>query len=184
MSNRSAENPGGVLTRDVLEQFFGVTGEPGSFVHNRGQERIPENFYRRSSSIQYSIPAVLADVQVNNAMDPGIVRFGGNTGNVNSFTGVDITDLTGGALNGASLFEGNNLAYFMLRASQQAVPDAADPALGALGSALNFVTSQIAPIQSKLSCPELGKFNSAFFSQFPGASYKAQGQKTSFVDSL
>ena len=31
MSNRSAENPGDVLNRNVLKQFFSVTGEPGSF---------------------------------------------------------------------------------------------------------------------------------------------------------
>jgi hypothetical protein len=44
MSNHSAENPGGTLTRDVLKTFFSVTGDaPGQFVHNRGQERIPEN---------------------------------------------------------------------------------------------------------------------------------------------
>lgn len=42
MSNHSEEVPGGTLNRDVLKQFFAVTGEPGSFVHNRGQERIPE----------------------------------------------------------------------------------------------------------------------------------------------
>lgn len=41
MSNRSEQNPGGVLTRDVLKSFFSVTGDQsGSFVHNRGMERM------------------------------------------------------------------------------------------------------------------------------------------------
>lgn len=43
MSNRSAENKGGFLSTDVLKSFFSVTGEPGSFVHNPGQERIPDS---------------------------------------------------------------------------------------------------------------------------------------------
>jgi hypothetical protein len=42
MSNHSAEQPGGTLTRDVLKTFFAVTGEPGNFVQHRGQERIPD----------------------------------------------------------------------------------------------------------------------------------------------
>ncbi|CAK1368314.1 Aromatic peroxygenase [Cercospora beticola] len=176
MSNRSAENPDGVLNRDVLKQFFGVTGEPGSFVHNRGQERIPDNWYRRTSTSLYNIPEVVADVFVNNAMYPGIVRFGGNTGTTNSFTGVDITDLSGGALNAQSLLEGNNAACFFLQASQQGIPDALDPALGAIGSVANWAAQQLGPISDKLACPQLVDFESALFDQFPGASFKAEGQ--------
>lgn len=176
MSNRSEENPGGVLTRSVLKDFFAVTGEPGSFVHNPGQERIPENWYRRSSTVQYNIPEVVADVLVNNAMYPGIVRFGGNTGTTDSFTGVDVTDLTGGALNAQTLLEGNNAACFFLQASQQAIPDALDPALGLVGSVANWATQQLAPVADKLACPQLVDFESSLFDQFPGASYKAEGQ--------
>ncbi|KAH6712757.1 Chloroperoxidase [Leptodontidium sp. MPI-SDFR-AT-0119] len=43
MSNRSADNMGGVLNGEVLKSFFAVTGTPGNFVHNRGMERIPDN---------------------------------------------------------------------------------------------------------------------------------------------
>lgn len=136
MSNHSAENPGGVLTRKVLKSFFAVTGEPGSFVHNRGQERIPDNWYKRPALNAYNIPEVLNDVFINNAMFPGIVRFGGNTGTVDSFAGVDVTDLTGGAFNLADLAEGNNGACFLLQASMQGLPDATDPLLGAAGSIL------------------------------------------------
>ena len=43
MSNRSEENKGGILNGEVLKSFFSVTGEPGSFVHTPGHERIPNN---------------------------------------------------------------------------------------------------------------------------------------------
>lgn len=176
MSNRSAENPGGVLNRDVLKQYFAVTGEPGSFVHNRGQERIPENWYKRPTANAYNLPEVVADVLVNNAMYPGIVGFGGNTGKVDSYAGVELTDLTGGLFNLANLAEGNNGACFFLQASQQAVPDALDPALGAVGSVAGWLAQQLGPISDNLGCAQLTTFNSAFFKQFPGASYKAEGQ--------
>lgn len=42
MSNHSEEFPGGYLNGDVLKTFFGVSGKPGSFVYNLGQERIPD----------------------------------------------------------------------------------------------------------------------------------------------
>lgn len=77
----------------------------------------------------------------------------------------------------ADLAEGNNGACFFLQAAMQGLPDATDPALGAVGSILNWATQELAPINEKLSCPQLGSFNSALFEQFPGASYKAEGQQ-------
>ena len=41
MSNHSAEHKDGYLTTDVFKQFFAVSGNPGSFVWNKGQERVP-----------------------------------------------------------------------------------------------------------------------------------------------
>lgn len=197
MSNRSQEDQDGVLTREVLKSFFAVTGDgPGSFTHNRGQERIPENCeynlhhptffdivakhdfsgYRRSSLVQYNIPDVLSDLFQNNAMYPGIVRFGGNTGTTDSFAGIDLQDLTGGVFNLATLAEGNNGVCFFLQAAQSVLPDATDPALGAAGSVLGWAQEQLGPVLSQFSCPELASFDGAVFQQFPGATYKAQGQ--------
>jgi hypothetical protein len=102
---------------------------------------------------------------------PGILRFGGNTGTVNSFSGVDLSDLTGGATNGQSLFQGNNLACFLYQASLSGLPDAAEPGLDAVGSVLNWATSQIAPLQQAISCPQSGKLNNTLFNKFPGAKY-------------
>lgn len=65
MSNHSAEVPGGTLTRETLKSFFAVTGEPGSFVHNRGMERIPDNWYRRPTLDAHNIPEVLVDLFAN-----------------------------------------------------------------------------------------------------------------------
>jgi hypothetical protein len=176
MSNHSAENPSGFLTRDVLKSFFAVSGDaPGRFVHNRGQERIPDNWYKRPFSNAYNIPEVLLDVQTNNAMYPGIVRIGGNTGTTNSFAGVDLTDLTGGAFNAGDLADGNNAACFLLQASMAGLPDISNPLLGAVGSVLGWATQQLGPLSSKFGCPQLATFDNQLFNQFPGASYKGSG---------
>ncbi|KAF1363279.1 hypothetical protein EJ07DRAFT_152776 [Lizonia empirigonia] len=176
MSNHSAEQPVGFLSRDVLKTFFAVTGDaPGSFVHNRGQERIPDNWYKRPTANAYNIPEVLADVQVNNAMYPGIVRIGGNTGTTNSFAGVDLTDLTGGVFNAADLADGNKAACFLLQGSLAGLPDISNPLLGLVGSVLGWATQQLGPLSSKFGCPQLATFDNQLFNQFPGASYKGSG---------
>jgi hypothetical protein len=45
---------------------------------------------------------------------PDLDSVGGNTGTVDTFTGVDIADLTGGVLNAATLLESNNLFCFAM----------------------------------------------------------------------
>lgn len=108
-------------------------------------------------------------------MYPGILRFGGNTGTVNSFTGVDTEDFTKGVYNAATLAEGNNGACFLLQASMQGLPDVANPLLGAAGSLYGWAAQQLGPLQSKLGCPQLSKFDNQLFNKFPGASYKPSG---------
>jgi hypothetical protein len=110
-------------------------------------------------------------------MHPGIVRLGGNTGTINSFTGADVTDLTGGVFNAANLAEGNNGACFLLQASMAGLPDASNPALGAIGSVLGWATQQLGPLSSKFGCPQLAKFDNQLFNPYPGYSYRASGLK-------
>ncbi|KAH7399884.1 hypothetical protein BKA64DRAFT_744567 [Cadophora sp. MPI-SDFR-AT-0126] len=176
MSNRSEENKGGNLNGDVLKSFFSVTGEPGNFVHTPGHERIPNNWYKRPTSQPMTTVDTNVDTVINNEMYPGIIRFGGNTGTVNSFVGVDTGDLTGGVFNGANLLQGNNLACFFLQATQVGLADSASPLLQPVGQILGFLNSNLGPQINALDCPQLSDFNNDLFNQFPGASYKAQGQ--------
>lgn len=88
MSNHSAEQPNGYLNRDMIKTFFGVTGEPGSFVAHQGYERIPEQWYRRPSSNSYDLTRALADVATGYAQDPSTFKLGGNANGVNTFTGM------------------------------------------------------------------------------------------------
>lgn len=108
-------------------------------------------------------------------MYPGIVRVGGNTGTTNSFTGVNLGDLTGGVFNAGSLAEGNNGACFLLQASMAGLPDISNPLLGAVGSVLGWAKQQLGPLSSKFGCPQLANFDNQLFNPYPGYGYKASG---------
>lgn len=168
MSNRSVENKGGVLHGDVLKQFFAVTGTPGNFVHHEGMERIPENWYKRPSSQPMDTVDTNVDTVINNQMYPGVIRFGGNTGKVDSFVGLDFGDLTKGVFDGTSLFKGNNLSCFFLQAVSAGLADPAEPLLESVGKIRGFLTKTLAPKVKALNCPELKSFNNEVFKKYPG----------------
>lgn len=103
MSNHTAEEPSGYLDGYDFKTFFGVSGEPGPFVWNRGQERIPENWYKRPNDNQYASQDVVGDVLLGYFAYPDTLLIGGNTGTVNSFTGLDPGNLTDGVYKAQTL---------------------------------------------------------------------------------
>lgn len=78
---------------------------------------------------------------------------GGNTGTVNSFTGVDLSDLTGGVLNATSLLKGNNLLCLVFEVLKFASPNALNGLYKTLGVPLQMITNAIATPLLNLSCP-------------------------------
>lgn len=109
----------------------------------------------------------MLDLLAAAADHPEFLSVGGNTGTVNSFTGIDITNLTEGVYNGASLAKGNNALCFAMQAAVQALPDfitgllTDTSAMDKLGSALNNATNS-------LGCPTLNAIDKNQFNAYPG----------------
>ena len=167
-SNCSTDHPSGILTRENLKSFYSVSGEPGSFVYTPGHERIPNNFYKGPRSHAYTLRDIGNDVLINNAMYPGLVSLGGNTGEVDTFTGVDTGDLTGGTYNAVTLLQGNNLICFALQASMAVMPSQLEGVLTVVGELLAWVRGELGPLLDGLECPQLAGFNNSLFDPFPG----------------
>jgi hypothetical protein len=88
-----------------------------------------------------------------------------NTGTPNTFTGVDIANLTGGLYNTDTLLEGNNFACFAYQLSAQAKPDI-------LLGPVDALTGVVGQLISGLSCPQLKSIDAKQLAALPG--YKKQ----------
>ena len=98
-----------------------------------------------------------------------LIRLGGNTGQPNTFTGVDIDDLTGNVFNAQTLLEGNNIICLAFASALQASPDILGGLVGNVLVAVQKLTSALDPILTSLNCPEVTKYDATLFKAFPGA---------------
>ena len=92
--NKSAAYPEGYLDRNTLKSFYAMSGEEPSLAYSPGYERIPENWYTRAVDDEYTIPLFLADFGGLAEEHPSLLNFGGNTGTVNSFAGLDVSNVS------------------------------------------------------------------------------------------
>ncbi|KAI1746960.1 Chloroperoxidase [Xylaria castorea] len=175
LSNNTKEYPlGGHLSKEVLSSFFGVYEENGNSVYKEGHERIPENWYRRT--VDYSLVDYNLDLVAWAVKYPVLLSIGGNQGEVNTFAGVDIADLTGGVLNAATLLEGNNLICFALTALKTFAPNSLSTIVKLIGPPLELVDNVLTTPLLDLSCPAFTDLTlggedlwSALLDRYPGA---------------
>lgn len=93
-ANKSAAYPEGFLDRATLKSFYAMTGPDDKLVYSPGFERIPENWYTRAEGDPYDTFFFDRDFSTLVKEHPELVAFGGNTGTVNSFAGLDVGNLT------------------------------------------------------------------------------------------
>ena len=101
---------------------------------------------------------------------------GGNLGKVNSYAGVDLSDLTGGVLNLTKLLEGNNLLCFVFEIVKTVAPNSLSTLFKIIEVPLKLVTDTLGAAILDLTCPAFkdltvgGKsFEEGIQVQFPGA---------------
>ena len=130
-----------------------------------------QKWYRRPSASQYqAATGVFGDLLPNFLAYPAGFRFGGNTNGVNTYTGINLTDFSGGVYDAGNLFKGNNLACFAYQNIQQGLPDVltTNPLTAAATKLLN-------PYLSKafggLTCPQVSKFNNNNLPPYKGRTY-------------
>lgn len=98
-----------------------------------------------------------------------MARVGGNTGEPNTFVGVDLDDVTGGVLNAETLLEGNNAICFAFQAASAGTPDILKGLLGNVVEAVAKLRDALNPIFQTAGCPQLEKDDATLLQKFPGA---------------
>ncbi|GAB7363424.1 hypothetical protein MBLNU230_g3700t1 [Neophaeotheca triangularis] len=152
MANKSAEFPEGILDRNVMNSFDAITYENGEAVWNEGHERIPENWYKRHPTDEYSIPYFFSDVLYFQQQDPRELLVGCNQGQVNSFNVIQTGIATNGVYTLQSLLD--NPACFLSGFAELAVPKLLGTEGGSdgpLSGLLNSLTGMLTDLTSTLS---------------------------------
>ncbi|PQE08453.1 hypothetical protein CJF30_00005322 [Rutstroemia sp. NJR-2017a BBW] len=169
MGNKSAEYPEGYLDGEVLKSFFSITGSPGNFKWTEGHEKIPDNWYKRAIGDEYGIVNFNLDVVTAALQYPEFLDIGGNTGEVGTFTGVDVEDLTGGVYNAQTLTQGDNAICLAYQFAQQAAPDLLKGLFSSITQPLSQLNDALGKVFATLSCPQLEKIDTSQFSKYPGS---------------
>ncbi|KAK7443760.1 hypothetical protein VKT23_015543 [Stygiomarasmius scandens] len=165
MSNNTENGP--VLDKAVLKSFFGVVGDSLDKLQViPGSERIPENWYRRPDDhllVDFALDALSLQLSM-----PELLSIGGNTGKVNSFTPLDIGNLTGGVYSAQRLTDPDIFVCYMFQLISNVLPDLIKtPVLDILGIVGRLVGQFILPHYSPQGCPAL-TLDTSKFGIYPG----------------
>ncbi|EGP89784.1 uncharacterized protein MYCGRDRAFT_90507 [Zymoseptoria tritici IPO323] len=147
--------------------FTGVLVQPAAYTFIY---RFMGNKYKRAIGDEYSIPFLQADTALAAQKYPKFLNVGGNTGKVNTFTGVDASDISGGVYNTRTLGEGNNAMCFATQFLAQAMPDMikCSGVLNDVLGAMSQFTQSLNGAFGALNCPQIEKLDKSQFDQFPG----------------
>lgn len=138
--------------KEVFKSFWGVVDtEEGGLEYKRGWERIPNNWFK--TPVDYGLIGLNLDLVSWITKYPELASIGGNTGTVNSFTALDISDLSGGVLNVATLLEGNNLLCFALEVVKTVSPNSLSNLFETLAVPLGLLTDALGTALTDLTCP-------------------------------
>lgn len=168
MANHSAEYPEGRLDLDTLKKFYAMTGDYPNFKYTPGYEAFPDNWYKRNPVDDYTIPYLALDAVAMLVAHPQFADLGGNTGTVNSFTGVNADDLTGGVFNAATLLQGNNAMCYGLQVAGQLFPNILTGLYTDINPALDKIGPYFTNFTNALGCPTLNNINKDQFNAYPG----------------
>ncbi|KAK2606433.1 hypothetical protein QQS21_003126 [Conoideocrella luteorostrata] len=151
LSNHSTGNAGGRLTKKLIQSFYGVHGTEPDFEYKEGWEQIPENWYRRP--FDYTFVAFLIDLADVLLRHPELASIGGNTGTPNSFVGLDLSNIAGGAFNATNLLNPQQLVCLGLEVLKIASPSLLSSLYSSISKPLRLIEDAVSPISGKLNCP-------------------------------
>lgn len=142
--------------------------------------------YRRANDDPWTLSDVVFSTAQQCASYPDNCKVGGNTGEVNSFDGFDLGDISGGFINAAEdLQDPQRMGCFIAQAIRADTPSFLDNVFdgAALTQVLGLVGSKLEPALAMLGdCPNLPAGKSVFgmSSKYPGAKLQSSGSRNPY----
>jgi hypothetical protein len=156
-------------------------------VYTYDLERIPDNWYRRSQKDPWTLADILISTGQQCVSYPDNCPVGGNTGEVVSFSGVNLGDISGGLVNSVEdLQDSNRLDCFISQAIQADVPSFLDNVFNGalLSQATALIPTMLLPVLAPLgSCPPFpGQECYHIWSKLPWCQDRSTETKSSILD--
>ena len=152
--------------------------------HIRSQSKSPPSFpppqtqttIKHQTTNHTSVPRFLLDIVQYGLQDLRLLSVGGNVGATNSYLGLSIETLTNGVYDIETLTTGNNLQCFIFQTLQSETPTLLKGLYADVSKASQQLLGEIKTILQGLECPQLQKYDTSEYAQFPGY-VKAKGIK-------
>jgi hypothetical protein len=145
-----------------------------------GHESIPQNWYR--VPVDWGFSGLFSDLIDWFIKYPELAGIGGNTGTVNSFTGLNVENITDGVFDVGTLLEGNNLICFIFEVVKSIAPDTLSGVFETVTVPLQMVLDILATPLLDLECPALedlkvggSSYEEGIQKLFPGAKLSGGG---------
>lgn len=181
------------LDEPNLLAFFGVEKDDnGNFTYTPGTERLLPTWVRRPLAATFGLDDIVLNLLQAASIDPNLISLGGNTGKVNSFAGVDLGDITGGAIHTRDVLnDPQALACFLYQAGiEEFVPSQVNLLYKATGKALDFLGKNFnIPFKNLATagdnpCTKYNTNITAVYQNYPGANVTIDNQNTGLVGKL
>ncbi|KAJ7025524.1 Chloroperoxidase [Mycena alexandri] len=168
MANFDPSHPEGDLSTAGLLSLFAFISDDatGHLQYHPGHERIPANWYRRPDPFTHATAA--PRLKAMGDADRRVMIPGGNMGEVNTFTPMDISELTGGVYTEETLFEGDNLPCFCFQVLQLTMVANPKNTGTGTGTGVFLPGGPLAKSMEEWMCPKLKKLNEKMYDQYPG----------------
>lgn len=172
------------LDEKNLLAFFSVERTSQGLKYTPGHERLLPSWTRRPLGATFGLDDIVLTLLDAASIDPSLLSVGGNAGKVNTFTGVDVGNLTGGLYNFETLAKDPQaLACYLYQIGiEELVPTQINVLYKAAGQALDFVAKYLTAPWQKLAtagnnpCDSFNSNIAAQYSKFPGSKIESNGQ--------
>ncbi|KAK5675258.1 hypothetical protein LTS10_012019 [Elasticomyces elasticus] len=164
MANHTAEYPEGRLNKEVLKSFMSIQGPEDNLKWVPGNDRIPNNWYRRNTLDAYTIPYFNTDVLYFASTNPELLLVGCNEGKVDTYQHIDASTLSNGAYTAAQA--ASNPICFATEFARLEIP----ALTGFTSTLLSPLTNVLNTVSKNLNCAKIGSVNTTALALCPGFS--------------